>query len=60
MGGASRLGSGGEGGAFFVFKKLQEGELDRWLQSKELPLNGGTAAFMSDEQQRRAYPYRSY
>uniref|UniRef100_A0A7S0Q5G0 Plastid lipid-associated protein/fibrillin conserved domain-containing protein n=1 Tax=Coccolithus braarudii TaxID=221442 RepID=A0A7S0Q5G0_9EUKA len=56
--GSMRIGSGGTGGAFFVFKKILPGELDAWLQSWNLPLCGGTAVVMSKEQQRVAYPYR--
>jgi len=55
--GKLRLGSGGEGGAFFVYKKLEPGAMHEWLKSRRLPIFGGTVAFDTPEEQRRAYPY---
>ena len=41
--GALRVGlTPGGSGAYFVFKKLRDGERDGWLGSKGLPLEGGT------------------
>ncbi len=41
--GALRLGcTPGADPRYFVFKKLEEGELDGWLAQKKLPLDGGT------------------
>jgi len=55
--GRMRLGSGGEGGAYFVFKKLEDGQMDAWIEEQKLPISGGTLPFMSAEEREVAYPY---
>ena len=53
--GTLRLGMSNE--QYFVFKKLGNGEMDGWLQSKKLPLVGGTVPNLSTEEMKVAYPY---
>ena len=42
---------------FFVFKKLEEGELQAWLQERKLPWVGGTVATLDTAAVAKAYPY---
>jgi len=53
--GALRLAS--TNGRFFVFKKLADGELAAWLESKRLPVVGGTVASLDPDEMAIAYPY---
>jgi len=62
--GAVRLGrlTGPDGNSasadgYLVFKKLEDGRLERWLEERRLPVRGGTMAFMTQEQRRESYPY---
>jgi hypothetical protein len=62
--GSMRLGCvDGEGGkksggtAYFVYQKMGAGELEAWLEERQLPLFGGTVPTLSTEELRAAYPY---
>lgn len=39
-----------KGESYFVYKKLQEGEMDRFLMERSLPLYGGTIVKMTEEE----------
>jgi len=54
--GALRLGFT-PGSGFFVFKKLEAGQMDVWLEERSLPLVGGTVATLDKDEMARAYPY---
>lgn len=47
----------GNSGAYYVYRKLGEGEMNEWLQSKGLPLVGGTVATLDPDEMAKAYPY---
>ena len=42
---------------YLVYKRLAAGEMEAWLESKRLPLVGGTVPTLSMEEMREAYPY---
>jgi len=44
-------------GGYLVYKRLAAGEMEAWLESKRLPLVGGTVPTLSMEEMREAYPY---
>ena len=44
-------------GGFFIFEKLGDGELGRWLQERKLPWFGGTVATLDQASMAKAYPY---
>jgi hypothetical protein len=44
-------------GKFFIFRKLDEGELEQWLQRRNLPFVGGTVATLNQQDMKVAYPY---
>ena len=44
---------------FFVFRKLEEGELEAWLQERSLPWVGGTVPTLDPDAMAKAYPYLS-
>jgi len=54
--GALRLGFT-PGSGFFVFKKLEVGQMNAWLEERSLPLVGGTVATLDKEEMAKAYPY---
>ena len=53
MDAAAGVGAGG----YLVYKRLAAGEMEAWLESKRLPLVGGTVPTLSMEEMREAYPY---
>jgi len=50
-------GIGSAGTAYFVYQRMGPGELDAWLEERQLPLFGGTVPTLSTEELRVAYPY---
>jgi len=44
-------------GIFYVYKKLEDGELYEYLKERNLPINGGTIMGLSKEKMAEAYPY---
>lgn len=50
-------GSGASSKAYFVYKRLAAGELDAWLEERQLPYFGGTVPTLSTDELRAAYPY---
>mmetsp|Transcript_19495 Transcript_19495/g.61272 ORF Transcript_19495/g.61272 Transcript_19495/m.61272 type:complete len:115 (+) Transcript_19495:518-862(+) len=50
---AAGVGAGG----YLVYKRLAAGEMEAWLESKRLPLVGGTVPTLSMEEMHEAYPY---
>jgi hypothetical protein len=42
---------------WLAYQKMGPGELEAWLEERQLPLCGGTVPTLSTEELRAAYPY---